>query len=97
MICPFASIHLLRALLFPSWGLLRANINTDLTLRIITIINTKGKKAREDVLVNKMGRSGCPCTVTEKVSVVFSLLLAILLVNSSTLTQIIYKQQTNPF
>lgn len=42
--CPFASIHLLRALLFPSWGLLRANTNTNLALRIITIINTKGKK-----------------------------------------------------
>lgn len=44
VICPFANIHLLRALLFPSWGLLRANTNTKLALRIITIINTKEKK-----------------------------------------------------
>lgn len=94
MICPFASIHLVRALLFPSWDLLKAYTNTNLVLRIIAIINTKGKTAREDVIENKMGRSAC--IVMEKVFVVFSLLLAIL-VNSSTLTQIIYKQQTNPF
>lgn len=46
--------------------------------------------------VDNMGRSACPCIVTGKVFVVFPLLLAILLVTASTLTQVIYKQKTKP-
>jgi len=42
---------------------------------------------------DKMGRSACPGTVTGKAFVVFPLLLAILLMTASTLTQINYKQK----